>query len=242
MLFNNFCQLGPITHIDWIEKVVPVFGKILITHTDIGIKTKPSCSTNAKFIMGCAGLFVISITIKKLKYATDIEKKEPSDNKVNNGHISKEKESQKKNVFSDKEEEIEKKENYIDEVNTFNLLQEKQIDIDHKVSPSFKTDTFENQMMIIEPQIAVLLDNTLKEKIEVSFQYETVSVCSSQDYSVQLENKSSKKKEYEFDRIEHSKREWCYYQEFELEDIEWIRKIKTFKITKVFSPASIYEN
>lgn len=177
--------------------------------------------------MGCAGLFVISITINKLKYARDFEKKETSNEKVN-----KEKEGKIQKALSDKED---KREIYFDEVNTFKLLQlqEKQINTDQKVSPSFKTETIENEEMIIEPQIPVLSDNTLKEKIEISFQYETVSLCSNQEYSVQLENKSSNKK-YEVNKTENSKREWCYYQEFELEDIEWIRKIKTFKITKVF--------
>ena len=277
-------KLGPITHIDWIEEVIPVFGKILISQTDTVTKSKSSCSTFANIIMGCAGLFLITVTIRKSKYTKDIEKKEVFLDEVDITKISKQEETEKKEIFIDQvirckfpqDRQVEIKEHSLDEGNIHKLsqAQEKNKVIIHheteplnsnkqsvenreknqeqnfqeentlkeeiKVSIQHKTDilysnqeTVENDEQIEETKVPV--NNTLKEKIEVSFQNEIGSVSTNQEYSVQLGNFLSKKTG-EFDRIEHSKREWCYYQEFELEDVDWIRKIKTFKITKVFFP------
>ena len=275
-------KLGPITHIDWIEEVIPVFGKILISQTDLVTKSKSSCSTFANIIMGCAGLFLITVTIRKSKYTKDIEKKEVFLDEVDITKISKQEETEKKEIFIDQvnrckfpqDRQVEIKEHSLDEGNLHKLsqAQEKNKVIIHletdplysnkqnvenreknqeqnfqeestlkeeiKVSIQHKTDNFYSNQETVEndEQIEgtkVPVDNTLKEKIEVSFQHETGSVSSNQEYSVQLGNILSRKTD-EYDRIENSKREWCYYQEFELEDVDWIRKIKTFKITKVF--------
>ena len=132
---------------------------------------------------------------------------------------------------------VEKKEISDDGVNVLNLSQEK-VDQETFVEEVFKlskeTDTIEHGENNLEEKVSDLSDNILKEKIEVSFQHGTASLYSTQDYSVQLENILPQQKDEKIVKIDHSKREWCYYQEFELEDVEWIRKIKTFKITKVF--------
>ena len=131
---------------------------------------------------------------------------------------------------------VEKKEISDDGVNVLNLSQEK-VDQETFVEEVFKskeTDTIEHGENNLEEKVSDLSDNILKEKIEVSFQHGTASLSSTQDYSVQLENILPQQKDEKIVKIDHSKREWCYYQEFELEDVEWIRKIKTFKITKVF--------
>ena len=103
---------------------------------------------------------------------------------------------------------------------------------------SKETNSIKNEEKIQEGTVAVLSENILKEKIEVSFQHETESLSSNKDYSVQLENILPQKNE-KFAGIDHSKRQWCYYQEFKLEDVEWIKKIKTFKITKVIGRKKI---
>ena len=81
--------------------MIPVFGKILISQADLEIKTKSSCSTFAKFLMGCAGLFLITVTIRKSKYTKDIEKKDVILDEVDITKISKNEQNQKKEIFID---------------------------------------------------------------------------------------------------------------------------------------------
>ena len=136
-----------------------------------------------------------------------------------------------------KAKDVEKKEIFDDGMNVLNLSREeidKETFFDEVFKLSQETDTIEHEENILEEKVADLSDNILKEKIEVSFQHGTASLSSTQDYSVQLENILPQQKNEKIVRIDHSEREWCYYQEFELEDVEWIKKIKTFKITKVF--------
>jgi len=189
---------GPITHIEWIEEVIPLFGRILITQNDVRTKTAPCYPTYVMIILGCAVLLLTTVAIKQTK----------------------------------KEKDVGKKESFDDEVNVLNPSQETFVDEVFKLSK--ETDTIEHEENILEEKVADLSDTLLKEKIEVSFQHGTASLSSTQDYSVQLENILPQQKHEKIVKIDHSKREWCYYQEFELEDVEWIRKIKTFKITKVF--------
>ena len=182
-----------------------MFGRILITQADVRTKTAPNYPTYVMIILGCAALLLTSVTIKQTQKAKYVEKKEISDDGVNVLNLSQEKVDQ---------------ETFVEEV--FKLSKE--------------TDTIEHGENNLEEKVSDLSDNILKEKIEVSFQHGTASLYSTQDYSVQLENILPQQKDEKIVKIDHSKtkREWCYYQEFELEDVEWIRKIKTFKITKVF--------
>ena len=191
-------NLGPISHIDWIEEVIPVFGKILITPADVVTKRTSYYPTYFIFILGCAVLFIVTVAIKQIK---DAENKKVFTNRVTVLKISQEK---------------------FDE----------EISFDEVFKLSKETNSIKNEEKIQEGTVAVLSENILKEKIEVSFQHETESLSSNKDYSVQLENILPQKNE-KFAGIDHSKRQWCYYQEFKLEDVEWIKKIKTFKITKV---------
>ena len=182
-----------------------MFGRILITQADVRTKTAPNYPTYVMIILGCAALLLTSVTIKQTQKAKYVEKKEISDDGVNVLNLSQEKVDQ---------------ETFVEEV--FKLSKE--------------TDTIEHGENNLEEKVSDLSDNILKEKIEVSFQHGTASLYSTQDFSVQLEKILPQQKDEKIVKIDHSKikREWCYYQEFELEDVEWIRKIKTFKITKVF--------
>ena len=253
--------------------MIPVFGKILISQTDLGIKTKSSCSTFAKFITGCAGLFLITVTIKKSQKSKDNEKKDVFVDKVNGIKDSKQEETEKKKIciedVSDcksklpQDKQIETKEKSVNEERSKVSIQHDTDSLHHKkqavenkeqnqeqifqventlkeeikVNIQYKTDFLYSNQEIVEndeqiEETKVPVDNKLKEEIEVSFQHETGHLSSNQEYSVLIGNILSRKTD-EFNRKEQFKREWCYYQEFELEDVDWIRKIKTFKITKV---------
>ena len=216
MLFYYFSKLGPITHVDWIEEVIPVFGKILITQTDISTEYKSTCPKLAVFTIGCTGIILTLVTIKKFKHKKDFEKKE----------VIRDKEKVSNNY---EKQQIEINDTFTDDSNTFNLCPLKQNKEGDK-----GIETIEIEKDIHETELSNVTDNILKEKIEVSFEDGTVSLNSNQEYSVQLDNMKHMKNNIS-ERKENSKKQWCYYQEFELEDVEWIRKIKTFKITKVQS-------
>ena len=97
---------------------------------------------------------------------------------------------------------------------------------------SKESKSIQNEKKINEGTVAVSSENILKEKVELRFQHETESLSSNEHYSVQLENTLPQKNE-KFVRLNDYKKKGCYHQEFEIEDVEWIRKINTFKITKV---------
>ena len=205
-------SLGPISEVEWVEEVVPVFGKIQAVKKSEGSPRKEEGSKGPLiFLVTGSAVVGAAIWISKRDVS---EKEKPKQQNVK---------CEERNVeLQDVQHRYEEKRHF----NSPETLDIKCKDISCEVKVKVKDSKEE-----VKPQI----EKDEREKIPP----QTVSKPCIKDESRQTVSKPSIRQVEEAQVVSKPqgnpqvKRKWCYPENLDFEEPEWITKIKTFKITKV---------